>query len=69
MPDPDATDVTAATREAEHRDEAIRHGSADRGPTPEEERLADQQELDPEVAKAYAEQAQRGADVKGEGRV
>jgi hypothetical protein len=69
MPDPDTTDVTAATREAERQDEAIRHGSPDRPPTPEEERLAERNELDPEVAKSYAEQAKRGADVKGEGRV
>jgi len=69
MPDPDTTDVTQATREAEKHDEAIRQGQSDRPPTAEEERLAEQNELDPEVAKNYAEQAKRGANAKGEGRI
>jgi hypothetical protein len=38
-------------------------------PTPEEERIAEELELDPEVAEAYEEAIERGANVKGEGRI
>ena len=38
-------------------------------PTPDEERIADELELDPDVAEAYEDAIERGANVKGEGRV
>jgi hypothetical protein len=44
-------------------------GQADRMPTPEEEEIADELELDPEVAEHEREMAERGAKQKGEGRV
>ncbi len=59
---------TPETRAADRRDAAAAH-RADRPPTPEEERLADQQELDPEVAAAAKEMAARGARTQGEGRL
>jgi hypothetical protein len=42
---------------------------ADRPPTVEEERLADEIELDPSVAEHYEEMIERGANVKGEGEI
>jgi len=42
---------------------------ADPPPVPDEERAADAQRLDPDVAEAYQEQNRRGADQQGEGRV
>jgi hypothetical protein len=41
----------------------------DRMPTPEEERLAEQQELPPGTAEHYKEMAERGAHQQGEGRI
>jgi hypothetical protein len=55
-------------RQAADQDAAAAH-DADRPPTPEEERIADEQELDPEVAEAYEEANERGAHVKGEGEI
>ena len=65
---PDNADTTSETRNADEADAGAAHG-ADRMPTPEEERLAESQELDPEVAEAYKEAAERGANVKGEGEI
>jgi hypothetical protein len=65
---PDDTDFTDATRQADEHDARAGHG-ADRMPTPDEERLADQNELDPDVAEAYEDAIERGADVKGEGAI
>lgn len=56
------------TVQADRRDAVAAH-EPDRMPTPDEERLADEQPLDPEVAAAYEEAAQRGAAVKGEGEI
>ena len=56
------------TRAAERAD-ADRQGSADRMPTPEEEAIADDLEVDPQVAKHEKEMAERGADQEGEGRL
>ena len=42
---------------------------ADREPTAEEERVADEQELDEGVAEHYEEMIKRGAAVKGEGEI
>lgn len=45
------------------------HGP-DRPPTPEEEAAADAHgPVDPDVAEAYKEAAERGADQEGEGRI
>ena len=49
--------------------EAKAEHDADRPPTPEEEALADQNRLDPKVAKAFEEANERGAAQKGEGRI
>jgi hypothetical protein len=65
-PDPDTTDE--ATRQVDEEDAQAAHG-ADRMPTPEEERIADELELDPDVAEAYEDAIERGANVKGEGQI
>ena len=64
--DPDAT--TADTVRADEKDADAAH-RADRMPTPEEEAAADRNQLDPDVAEAYEEAIERGADVKGEGEI
>lgn len=56
------------TRQTEREDADVKAG-ADRMPTEEEERLAEQQELDPEVAARAEEMYERGAKAKGEGRI
>ena len=56
------------TVKADRRDAAADH-QPDRMPTPEEERLADEQPLDPDVAEAYETALERGASVKGEGEI
>jgi hypothetical protein len=66
--DAGAQNVDEATQQADERD-AHAKPSADRMPTPEEERLAEQQELDPQVAESYKEAAERGANVEGEGQI
>jgi hypothetical protein len=60
--------VSDATREADRRDSG-KQGKADRMPTPEEERAADELELDDDVAANYREAIETGANVKGEGRI
>jgi hypothetical protein len=64
--DPEATDE--ATRQVDEDDARAEH-RADRMPTPDEARRADELELDPEVAEAYEEAIERGANVKGEGQI
>jgi hypothetical protein len=64
----DRTRPNDQTRAAE-RAEAEVHAEADRMPTPEEEKVADSLEVDPEVAENYEEMAERGANQKGEGRI
>jgi hypothetical protein len=66
--DPDVARLDDATRAADEEDAQAEH-RADRMPTDDEERLADEQSLDPDVAKAYKDAAERGANVKGEGRI
>jgi hypothetical protein len=58
----------AETRDAEREDAQVRAG-ADREPTPEEEKVAEGLELDPEVVEREREMAQRGVEQKGEGRI
>jgi hypothetical protein len=60
--------VSDATKEADRRD-SNKHGKADRMPTPDEERTADELDLDEDVAKNYKEAIETGANVKGEGRI
>ncbi|MEO5841176.1 MAG: hypothetical protein ABIQ73_13290 [Acidimicrobiales bacterium] len=61
--------VSEETREADRRDSA-KQGKADRMPTPEEERLADELGApDADVAANYKEAIELGADVKGEGEI
>jgi hypothetical protein len=64
--DPDAVDE--ATRQVDEDDAKSKHG-ADRMPTPEEEKIADGLEVDPDVAEAYEDAIERGANVKGEGKI
>jgi hypothetical protein len=66
--DPDATDLDDATRQVDEEDARAAH-RADRMPTPDEERRADELELDPDVADAYEDAIERGASVKGEGQI
>lgn len=65
---PENADITDDTRSADEADAEASH-QADRMPTAEEERLADEQELDPKVADSYKEAAERGANVEGEGEI
>jgi hypothetical protein len=61
-PDPETEEV--------ERDEAHSGHAADRPPTADEERAAEQaDDLDPAVAKSYKEAIERGADLKGEGEI
>ena len=64
----DQTPVSEATREAERR-EAQMPADAGQMPTPEEEAAAEQNDVDPAVARAEKEAAERGANQKGEGRL
>jgi hypothetical protein len=58
----------AATRAAE-TEEARASAKADREPTPDEAKIADGLELDPEVAPHEEEMLEKGAHAKGEGRL
>jgi hypothetical protein len=60
--------VSSETEQAEHQDQQ-QTAKADRPPTEDEERAAETQKLDPEVAAAYEEAAERGANIKGEGQI
>jgi hypothetical protein len=62
------TRPSSETRDAE-RAEATKTAAADRAPTPEEEKIADSLELDPEVAKHEKEMLERGAHQEGEGKL
>jgi hypothetical protein len=64
----DPTRPLRETHDAERAEAEVR-SQPDRTPTPEEEELADQKELDPEVAEHEREMVERGANQKGEGRL
>jgi hypothetical protein len=64
----DPTKPSRETRAAEREDMDAKH-EADRQPTPDEEKIADSLEVDPEAAAGYEEMAKRGANQKGEGRI
>jgi hypothetical protein len=67
MPDR-PTRPTRRTRDAETRDERAEH-VADRAPDDDEERLADDLDLDPDVAEHERDMTERGARQQGEGRL
>lgn len=60
--------VTENTVAAEERAAKTRT-RADRPPTDEEAAAAEQNELDPKVAKAFQEAGERGANLEGEGQI
>jgi hypothetical protein len=64
----DHTRPSDRTRATEAED-AGTPARADREPTPEEAKIADGLELDPEVSEHEKEMAERGANQKGEGRL
>jgi len=64
----DRTTPDKETRAVE-REDAQTSAAPDRMPTPEEEAIADDLELDPEVAEHEREMAERGAHQEGEGRL
>jgi hypothetical protein len=66
--DSNPTPVSEETREAERRD-AMMPADAGPMPTPEEEALAEQNDVDPAVAQAEKEATERGARQEGEGRI
>jgi hypothetical protein len=68
MDDSELDEVTEATRRAERNDASALH-EADRPPTGEEEKEADEESLVEGVAEHYQEMAERGANQRGEGRI
>ena len=62
------TRPSAETREAEHAEAQATHES-DRAPTPQEEAVAEAQEVEPDVAEHEEEMLKRGANQQGEGRL
>jgi hypothetical protein len=62
------TRPSAKTRAAE-RDDAQRRAGADRMPTDDEERLAEEHQTDESVAEHETEMLERGARQRGEGRL
>lgn len=51
------------------REEAVSGHGSDRPPTHEEEELAEQTGLDPDVAESSRDAFERGANERGEGRI
>jgi len=66
-PDPEST-PSGETVTADRHDATAAH-IADRPPTAEEEAIADDLELDPDVAESYDDAAERGAHIEGEGQI
>jgi len=62
------TRPNAATRGAERAEAKAEHES-DRAPTPEQERAAEAQEVDPDVAAHEEEMLGRSVNQQGEGRI
>lgn len=61
--------ISNETREADRRD-ARAKSDPDRMPTGEEERMAEKgSQMVPDVSESYKEQAERGANTQGEGRI
>jgi hypothetical protein len=57
-----------ATRQADRDALDAEHGASE-VPTPEEEQLADTNQLEPGVEEHYQEMTERGAHQQGEGRI
>ena len=68
MADAPQQKISDETKAADRADAQAAH-EPDRMPTPDEERKAEEHDLDPEAAENYKEMAERGANQKGEGRV
>jgi hypothetical protein len=64
----DHTRPDQQTTQVDREDAGAAH-EPDRMPTPEEERSAEQLEVDREAATAYEEAMERGANQQGEGRI
>ena len=64
----DQTKPNKDTAEADRRDAFAEHGASEE-PTPEEERLAEQNTVTEDVAETYREATERGANQQGEGRI
>ncbi|MCZ7527743.1 MAG: hypothetical protein M5U14_16000 [Acidimicrobiia bacterium] len=67
-PDEAHEKLSDETHAADRRDARKEH-VADRPPTEQEERAAEDHDVDPDAARAYREQAERGARTRGEGRI
>ncbi len=67
-PDEGRTRPDKATRATE-REDAEQQAGSDRMPTPDEEAIADELDLDKEAGEHYEEMAKRGANQQGEGRL
>ncbi len=67
MSDPTSDQLSDETVNADEADASAPH-DADRPPTPDEEAAAPT-EVDPQVAEAYEDALERGANVKGEGQI
>ena len=67
-PGDEMTRIDDSTRQ-EERKEATAHAGAGRGPTPDEEKAAEKNTVDPDVAAANKEAVERGAKQQGEGRI
>lgn len=64
----DRQKVSAQTRQFEQRDAQAEH-TADRPPTEDEERLAEDEQPSPEVSEHFEEMTELGVNQKGEGRI
>lgn len=60
--------VSGATHEAENQEARVAH-SADRPPTADEEKAAERNDVDPAVGQSFADMADKGANVEGEGQI
>jgi hypothetical protein len=67
-PTPDDAGLDAATVDEENREATAAH-EADRPPTEDEARRADEVDVDPAVAEHFEEMNRIGAEVKGEGEI
>ena len=68
MPNERNRHVTSETREAD-RNATQQGASAGRMPTPDEERAAEKNDVNPDVARNEAEFNKMGANLEGEGRI
>jgi hypothetical protein len=64
----DEPNIAPQTKAEEEREAKAPH-TADRGPTPDEEKVADAQKLPEGTAEHYSEMTKTGAEVKGEGEI